>query len=38
MKMLPLYRNPPKSNKGKQRISNREYDLERPQITLIDLS
>ena len=31
--MLSPYRVPPKSQKGKQNISNRELDLERPPMT-----
>ena len=34
--MLSLYRNPPKVNKRKQKISIREQDLEKPQMTSND--
>ena len=36
-KMLSPYRIPPIGHKRKQKISNREYHLERPQKTSIDL-
>ena len=37
LNMLPPFSIPPKSHKRKQKISNREHDLERPQMTSIDL-
>ena len=35
--MLPPYRNPPNSNKRKQKISNCKHDLKIPQMTSNDL-
>ena len=35
--MLSPYRYPPNSIKRKQKISNREHDLERPQLTSYDI-
>ena len=37
MNFLSRYRIPPNSHKRRQKISNREHDLERPQLTSIDL-
>ena len=35
--MLSTYRIPPNSHKRRQKISNREHDLERPRMTSEDL-